>query len=98
MLMVDMDAKGSRILVHLPRDFTSPSRQSGVGNSSGGVPRKPSWCLGGTMAHNHGNEYQLKIVQEDGSEELGAWMSSPEQVSQVLSAVHRQQGKTYWLR
>jgi len=50
------------------------------------------------MAHNHGNEYQLKIIHEDGSEELGAWMTSLENVSQVLSAVHRQQGKTYWLR
>ena len=28
------------------------------------------------MAHNHGNEYQIRIVHEDGTEELSGWMNS----------------------
>ena len=28
------------------------------------------------MAHNHGNEYQVRIVHEDGTEELSGWMKS----------------------
>jgi hypothetical protein len=50
------------------------------------------------MAHNHGNEYQLKIVREDETEELGRWMTSEEQVAQAMAAVHRPQVKAYWLR
>ena len=49
------------------------------------------------MAHNHGNEYQMRIVHEDGIEELSEWMNSTEQVAQAMAAVHRPQGKTYWL-
>ena len=49
------------------------------------------------MAHNHGNEYQIRIVREDGIEELSGWMNSTEQVAQAMLAVHRPQGKTYWL-
>jgi hypothetical protein len=47
------------------------------------------------MAHNHGNEYQVKIVHEDGTEELSAWMNSE---AQAMAAVHRPQGNAYWLR
>ena len=50
------------------------------------------------LSHNHGNEYQVKIVHEDGTEELSAWMNSAEQVTQVMVAVHKPQGKGYWLR
>jgi hypothetical protein len=50
------------------------------------------------MAHNHGNEYQLKIVREDETEELSGWMTSEEQVAQAMAAVHRPQVKAYWLR
>ena len=49
------------------------------------------------MAHNHGNEYQIRIVREDGVEELSGWMNSTEQVAQAMLAVQRPQGKTYWL-
>ena len=41
------------------------------------------------MAHNHGNEYQIRIVREDGIEELSGWMNSTEQVAQAMLAVHR---------
>jgi hypothetical protein len=50
-------------------------------------------------SHNHGNEYQIKMVHEDGTEELSEWMNNQEQVAQhAMSAVHRRRGKTYWLR
>ena len=49
------------------------------------------------MAHNHGNQYQIRIVSEDGIEELSGWMESADQVAQAMLAVQRPQGKTYWL-
>lgn len=49
------------------------------------------------MAHNHCNEYQIRIVHEDGTEELSGWMNSTEQVAQAMAAVDRPQGKSYWL-
>ena len=50
------------------------------------------------MAHNHGNEYQVKIVHDDETEELSGWMNSEEQVAQVMAAVHRPRVKAYFLR
>jgi hypothetical protein len=49
------------------------------------------------MAHNHGSEYQVRIVHEDGTEELSGWLNSPEQVAQAVAASHRLQSKVYWL-
>jgi len=49
------------------------------------------------MAHNHGNEYQIRIIREDGAEELSGWMNSVEQVAQAMLSVHRPQCTTYWL-
>lgn len=49
------------------------------------------------MAHNHGNEYQVKIVHRDGTEELSGWMNDQEQVAQAVAAVHRPPGTTFWL-
>jgi hypothetical protein len=50
------------------------------------------------MAHNHGNEYQVRIAHEDGTEELSGWMQSAEQVAPALAAIHRPEGNAYWLR
>ena len=51
------------------------------------------------LSHNHSNEYQVKIVHADGTEELSGWMNSQEQVAQqAMPAVHRPQGKGYWVR
>jgi len=50
------------------------------------------------MAHNHVNEYQLRIVHEDGTEKLSGWMNSGEQLTQVIVALGKTQGKAYWLR
>ena len=49
------------------------------------------------MAHNHGNEYQIRIVHEDGTEELSGLMNTTEQVAQAMAAVDKPQGKAYWL-
>ena len=50
------------------------------------------------MAHNHGNEYQIRIVHENGTEELCGWMNSAERLTQAVTALHRAQGEVYWLR
>jgi hypothetical protein len=49
------------------------------------------------MAHNHGYEYQIRIIIENGTEELSGWMNSTEQVAQTIMVVHKLQGKTCWL-
>jgi hypothetical protein len=49
------------------------------------------------MTHNHGNEYQIRMVREDGLEELSGWMNSTEEVAQAIIEVPDPQGKTYWL-
>ena len=33
------------------------------------------------MAHNHVNEYQIRIADEDGTEKLTRWMNSEEQLA-----------------
>ena len=50
------------------------------------------------MAHDHGNEYQVRIVHADGTEKLSGWMNSEEQVARAMAAIHRAQGEAYWLR
>ena len=49
------------------------------------------------MAHNHGYEYQIRIVNEDGVEKLSGWMNSREQVAQAMIVVHKPRGGTCWL-
>ena len=50
------------------------------------------------MAHNHGNEYQIRLVFDDGTEQLSGWMISEEQLARAMAAVQRAQGKACWLR
>ena len=50
------------------------------------------------MAHDHGNEYRLKIVCENGTEQLSGWMKSEEQIPLVMAAFQISPGKTYWLQ
>jgi hypothetical protein len=50
------------------------------------------------MAHNHGNEYQIRIVREDEIEGLSGWMNSTEQIAQTMLAVYKPEGKMYWLQ
>ena len=49
------------------------------------------------MEHNHGNEYQIRIIRENGTEELSGWTDSTEQIALAMLAVHRPQGTTYSL-
>jgi len=48
------------------------------------------------MAHN-GNEYEIKIIYEDGTVELSGRMNSTEQVAHAMAEVHRSHGRVYWL-
>ena len=50
------------------------------------------------MAHNHGNEYQIRLVYADGTEELSGWMPSEAQVAPTLAASPRPPGTAHWLR
>ena len=50
------------------------------------------------MAHNHGSEYQVRIVRGDGTEELSGWLNSAEQVAEAVAADRKPQGKAYWVR
>ena len=49
------------------------------------------------MAHNHGDEYQVRIVYQDGTEELSGWMIGEQRVAQAVAAVHSPQGNAFWL-
>ena len=49
------------------------------------------------MAHDHGNEYQIRIVREGGIEELSGWMKSTDEVTQAILTVPRTEEKTLWL-
>ena len=48
------------------------------------------------MAHN-GDEYEIRIIYEDGTVELSGWMNSTEQAIHTMAAVHRTQVQAYWL-
>jgi hypothetical protein len=37
------------------------------------------------MAHNHGSEYQVRIVHEDGTEKLSGWLN---RISRLHDAAH----------
>jgi hypothetical protein len=50
------------------------------------------------MAHNHGDEYQVRVVHQDGTEELSGWLNSAEQVAQLVDAFHGPPGIALWLR
>jgi len=50
------------------------------------------------VAHNHASEYQVRIVDGDGTEELSGWLSSAEQVAQAIAADRKPQGKAYWIQ
>jgi hypothetical protein len=49
------------------------------------------------MVHNHGDEYQTKIICRNGTVELSEWMNSTEQVAQTMIAADKPQGITCWL-
>ena len=50
------------------------------------------------MAHDHGDEYQVRIVYQDGTEELSGWMNSEKQVAQVVAEIQPPPGTAFWLQ
>jgi hypothetical protein len=49
------------------------------------------------MAHNHGSEYQVKVIHEDGTEALSEWIEQ-ENVAHTMAALRKPQARAYWLR
>ena len=49
------------------------------------------------MAHDHGNEYQVKAIYEDGTETLSDWIEHGD-VAQTMAAFRKPKSKAYWLR
>ena len=49
------------------------------------------------MAHNHGSEYQVKVIDEDGTEALSEWIEHGN-VEQTMAALRKPQARAYWLR
>ena len=49
------------------------------------------------MAHDHGNEFQVKVIHEDGTETLSEWIEQ-ESVPQTMAALRKPQARAYWLR
>ena len=50
------------------------------------------------MTHEHGSEYQVRIVHEDETEELSGWMSSQEEVTKAIAGLRGSPAKAYWLQ
>ncbi len=50
------------------------------------------------MLHQHGSEYQVKMVRQDGTEELSQWINDEGQIAQAIAALHKPNCKAYWLR
>jgi hypothetical protein len=50
------------------------------------------------MTHEHGSEYQVRIVHEDETEELSGWMNCPDAVAQAITRLRRRPAKAYWLQ
>jgi hypothetical protein len=49
------------------------------------------------MAHDHGSVYQVKVIHQDGTEELSEWIE-PRDIPYTLAALHKPQAAAYWLR
>ena len=49
------------------------------------------------MAHKNGDEYQIRIVRKDGTENLSEWMYSIEEVAHAMILARKPQGTKCWL-
>ena len=49
------------------------------------------------MAHNHGTVYQVKVIHQDGIEEVSEWIEQGD-VPYTLASLHKPQATAYWLR
>jgi hypothetical protein len=50
------------------------------------------------MTHEHGSEYQVRIVHEDETEELSGWMDCPEAVARAITGLRGSRAQAYWLQ
>jgi hypothetical protein len=50
------------------------------------------------MTHEHGSEYQVRIVHEDETEKLSGWMTCPQEIAQAITGLGRRRARAYWLR
>ncbi len=50
------------------------------------------------MTHEHGSEYQLRIVHEDETEELSGWLNWQGEAAQAIARFRTSSAKGYWLR
>ena len=50
------------------------------------------------MTHEHGSEYQLRIVHQDETEELSGWMKSQEEAGQAITGLRGSPAEAYWLQ
>ena len=50
------------------------------------------------MTHNHASEFQIRVVREDGTEELSGWMNGTEQLAQAMAVLHGGRGRARWLQ
>jgi hypothetical protein len=49
------------------------------------------------MAHNHGSNYQVKVIHEDGTELLSEWTDRGN-IAETLASLRKPQAKAYTLR
>jgi hypothetical protein len=49
------------------------------------------------MAHDHGSEYQIRAIREDGTEALSDWIEHGD-LERTMAAFRAPQAKAYWLR
>jgi hypothetical protein len=49
------------------------------------------------MAHSHGSEYQVKVIHEDGTEELSEWVDQGK-ITFTMAALRKPRITAYWLR
>jgi len=50
------------------------------------------------MAHSHANEYQIRTVYQDGTEEVTGWFGSEEQLAHAMATLRTAPDKAYWLQ
>src|ERR1017187_4591798 len=50
------------------------------------------------MMHKHDNEYQIRTIHQDGTEELSAWMDGELKLAQAIAVVQVTHDRTFWLR
>ena len=50
------------------------------------------------MTHEHGNQYRVKIVSDNETEELSGWMNNPGEVAQIIAGRRESVADAYWLQ